>query len=65
MVSSEEAEAPVRRPWFDAGVVVRAERGELGDLFPTQAGDPTVAADGGQADVVRGDFGAAGPQEVA
>ena len=49
---------------FELGVVLDAEPGERGDLAASQPGHPPVAA-GGQADLVRGDLGPSGHEEVA
>ena len=50
---------------LQTGVVVDAHPGEHGDLFAAQAGHPPVGAVGRQSDVVWGDAGAAGGEELA
>ena len=49
---------------FQLGVVVGADSGEYGDFFAAQSGD-TAAAIGSQADLLRGDPGASGGQELS
>src|SRR6476646_182552 len=51
-------------PAFELGVVVGADAGEDGDFFAAQSRD-TAAAIGGQPDLLRGDPGASGGQELA
>ena len=48
---------------FQLGVVVGADSGEHGDFFAAQSRD-TAAAIGGQPDLLRGDPGASGGQEL-
>ena len=50
---------------LEPGVVVDADPGEDGDLFAAQAGHPPVGAVGRQSDVLRGEAGAAGGEELA
>ena len=50
---------------LEPGVVVDADPGEHGDLFAAQAGHPPVGAVGRQSDVLWGEAGAAGGEELA
>lgn len=50
---------------FEPPVVVGADRGELGDFFPAQAGDPSGEGVGGEPDGLWGQLGAPGSQELS
>ena len=52
-------------PAFEPGVVVDADPGEHGDLFAAQAGHAPVGAVGREPDILRGEAGAAGGEELA
>ena len=52
-VATTLSDTPRSYPALEAGVVVDADPGEQRDFLPTQSGDAAVAAEGGQAGLLR------------